>query len=323
MSEFNITIPGVNTSDPNFDYGDYCTLDLCPIELANFTYVPTLAGNATYLAIFAALLPFQLFFGIRYRTWGFLIGMFGGLVLEIIGYVGRVQLHFNPFPFDPFLEYLICLTIAPAFLSAAIYLCLGRIVVVYGEHISRIAPRTYAIIFVCCDLLSLILQAAGGAITATADKDQPDLSDTGINIMIAGLASQVASLAAFIVLCAEFAWRVYRNKDRLNESFAGLRKTWLWKLFLGGIALATTTIFIRCIYRLLELNEGFNGELANDEVLFMILEGPMIIIACVALTVFHPGICFRGRFGEANWGFAKKGGTNKEGGFSETDEDRS
>lgn len=104
MSEFNITIPGVNTSDPNFDYGDYCTLDLCPIELANFTYVPTLAGNATYLAIFAALLPFQLFFGIRYRTWGFLVGMFGGLVLEIIGYVGRVQLHFNPFPFDPFLE---------------------------------------------------------------------------------------------------------------------------------------------------------------------------------------------------------------------------
>lgn len=55
----------------------------------------------------------------------------------------------------------------------------------------------------------------------------------------------------------------------------------------------------------------------------MILEGPMIIIACVALTVFHPGICFRGRFGEANWGFAKKGGATKEGGFSETDEDRS
>lgn len=73
----------------------------------------------------------------------------------------------------------------------------------------------------------------------------------------------------------------------------------------------------------MELNEGFNGELANDEVLFMILEGPMIIIACVALTVFHPGICFRGRFGEANWGFAKKGGATKEGGFSETDEDRS
>jgi hypothetical protein len=30
--------------------------------------------------------------------------MVGGLALEIIGYAGRIQLHFNPFPFDPFLE---------------------------------------------------------------------------------------------------------------------------------------------------------------------------------------------------------------------------
>ncbi|KAL0258566.1 phospholipid-translocating ATPase rsb1 [Diplodia seriata] len=306
------------------DPGEYCTIDTCSLELANFTYIPTLAGNATYLAIFAVLVPFQLFFGIRYRTWGFLVGMIGGLALEIIGYVGRVQLHFNPFPFDPFLEYLICLTIGPAFLSAAIYLCLGRIVVVYGQHVSRIAPRTYAIIFVCCDLLSLILQAAGGALTATADKDQPDLRNTGVNIMIAGLATQVASLAAFILLCAEFAWRVVQNKHRLNESFEGLRRTKMWKLFLFGIALATVTIFVRCIYRLLELNEGFDGDLANNELLFMILEGPMIFIACIALTVFHPGVCFRGRFGEADWSFGKrKGGErSKETGFSETEEER-
>lgn len=40
-----------------------------------------------------------------------------------------------------------------------------------------------------------------------------------------------------------------------------------------------------------ELEEGFHGRLANDEVLFMILEGPMIIIATTALTAFHPGFC--------------------------------
>lgn len=39
-------------------------------------------------------------------TQGYLVGMAGGLALEIIGYAGRVQLHFNPFPFDPFLEYV-------------------------------------------------------------------------------------------------------------------------------------------------------------------------------------------------------------------------
>ena len=90
----------VNGTDP----ADFCKLGTCPLSEANFTYVPTLAGNALYLGLFALMLVVQVFLGIRYRTWGFLVGMIGGLVLEIIGYAGRIQLHFNPFPFNPFLE---------------------------------------------------------------------------------------------------------------------------------------------------------------------------------------------------------------------------
>jgi hypothetical protein len=119
-------------------------------------------------------------------------------------------------------------------LSAAIYICLGHIVVVYGEDISRLKPRTYTIIFVICDFLSLVLQAAGGAITSTAGHDQQNLRQTGINIMIAGLASQVASLGVFLCLCADFAWRVYKNPDKLNESMYHIRKTLKWKAFLIG-----------------------------------------------------------------------------------------
>lgn len=80
-----------------------CTLSTCPIDLANLTYVPSLFGNSLLLGIFGLILAFQLFFGIRYRTWGFGIGMFGGVVLEIIGYVARVQMHYNPLTSDPFL----------------------------------------------------------------------------------------------------------------------------------------------------------------------------------------------------------------------------
>lgn len=57
---------------------------------------------------------------------------------------------------------------------------------------------------------------------------------------------------------------------------------------------------IRCIYRVIELCEGFGGKLANEEVPFDILEGPMIIIATLMLTVFHPGIVFRGGYWEAS-----------------------
>ncbi|KAJ5779812.1 hypothetical protein N7457_007532 [Penicillium paradoxum] len=292
-----------NSTDPS----DYCTLDICPITEAYVYYVPSLAGNAFYAAIFALMLAAQLVLGIRYRTWGYLAGLFGGLVLEIIGYAGRIQMHFNPFRFDPFLEYLICLTIGPAFISASIYICLGRIVVIYGESISRLRPRTYTIVFILCDLISLLLQAAGGAITSIADSDQYDLAQAGINIMIAGLASQVASLAIFMALCLDFAWQVRKNQHELSPEprMIELRNSVRWKAFIAGLALATITIFVRSVFRVAELKSGFHGSLANNEVLFMILEGAMLVIAILCLTVLHPGVCFNGQWDSTKWSFRK------------------
>ena len=74
-----------------------CTLSTCPIGLAEVEYDPSLGGNAFYATIFAILLLAQIFFGFIYRTWVFLAGLGGGLVLEVVGYAGRIQLHFNLF----------------------------------------------------------------------------------------------------------------------------------------------------------------------------------------------------------------------------------
>jgi hypothetical protein len=79
-----------------------CTLETCTLAEAEVSYIPSLAGNAFFLAAFLVLLLVHTGLGVRYRTWGVLIGMFCGLVLEVIGYVGRVQMHYNPFKFDPF-----------------------------------------------------------------------------------------------------------------------------------------------------------------------------------------------------------------------------
>jgi hypothetical protein len=88
-----------NITDPTTQ----CTLALCPLSLAQIFYIPSLAGNILYLILFGLLLLSQLGLGIKYRTWGFATGMFGGLFLEILGYAGRVKMHYNPFKIDPFL----------------------------------------------------------------------------------------------------------------------------------------------------------------------------------------------------------------------------
>ena len=48
-------------------------------------------------------------------------------------------------------------------------------------------------------------------------------------------------------------------------------------------------ILIRCSFRVAELAHGFKGKLANEQVPFMILEGGMMILAVLLMTIFHPG----------------------------------
>lgn len=122
------------------------------------------------------------------------------------------------------------MTIAPAFISGSIYLGLARIVVVYGEKISRIRPATYTIIFIGCDLFSLVLQSIGGGMAAQAIDKATE--DKGVHIMSAGLAFQVASLVLFIILCGEFAFRVSRRKHEVEPMHAALRASFKFKAFL-------------------------------------------------------------------------------------------
>jgi hypothetical protein len=191
---------------------------------------------------------------------------------------------------------LIPLTLAPALLTAGIYLCLGRVIVAIGSENSRLKPKMYTYVFISCDLLSLILQGVGGGMAATG-KDAKG-SKKGVDIMIAGLISQVITMSFFLALWVDFTLRTRRA--RLSGSLARtqpplydqLRTFKTFGLFQWSLFAATILIFVRCIYRVAELWDGFSGHLANDEVTFMIFEGPMIILAVTAITVFHPGRVF-------------------------------
>jgi hypothetical protein len=51
-------------------------------------------------------------------------------------------------------------------------------------------------------------------------------------------------------------------------------------------------IYVRCVYRIPELTGGWRSELMREETEFIILEGAMIVLSVLVLTVFHPGYCF-------------------------------
>src|SRR6201746_965017 len=80
--------PGLTFSNATGGYGnitlfkdpDLCTLKTCDLGLASFSYIPSLAGNALFAAIFAIYFITQIGLGIKFRTWGYMVATFFGLV---------------------------------------------------------------------------------------------------------------------------------------------------------------------------------------------------------------------------------------------------
>lgn len=288
-------------------------------------YLPSIPGNAFFLAVFTIGLIAQLFLGIRHRAWSFTGPMLVGIILEIVGYGGRIGMHQNVFLNSWFIMYLCCLTIAPALFSAAVYLSLSRIITIFGPTLSLLRPRTITIMFIAFDFISLLLQAIGGALASTADTHAS--RDIGVHIMVAGLSTQVAATTSFAVLCLHLAWRIRKNPEKLatDTDLVQFRHTRVFRLFLGAIAVAVLTILIRCAFRVAELSEGFNSDLANDETLFMIFDSAMMVICVGALTAMHPGWSLGGRWRLGGVHMRKgkhgRGGLQvAEGGISETGE---
>jgi hypothetical protein len=169
---------------------------------------------------------------------------------------------------------VILLTIAPAFLSAGMYIMLKSLVILFGPQYSRLPPNAYAYVFVSADVVSIILQGVGGAISAVATKKK--LLNQGVDIMIAGLVSQVFTLCIFAGLCVDFAMQVKKNHDLLPPARQKLIKSLRFKFTAGALAFAFLCIQIRCIYRVAELSQGWGSELMRKENDFIIMDSLLV-----------------------------------------------
>ncbi|KAI1028168.1 hypothetical protein LB504_012535 [Fusarium proliferatum] len=276
-----------------------CTVSTCPLSTSYYNYRINLAANAVFVGLFG--LTFIWFFAVwayTRRGFWFMFAMELGIVTEIIGYAARVISWKNQWNQNAFLAQIVCITIGPAFLSAGMYLCLSRIVVIYGEENSRLPSRWYTRLFIPCDVLSLVLQAAGGVIASIALQDSKSLT-TGDNIMIAGLALQVFTLLVFIGLCADFMMSLHQRKRELgaavvlpqDPALTKVRDSWQFMGFKVALGLAIMLVLWRCSYRVAELNQGWTGPITFNQYLFVGMEPVLITAAVYALAFFHPALC--------------------------------
>ncbi|KAF2221210.1 parasitic phase-specific protein PSP-1 [Elsinoe ampelina] len=257
-----------------------CTLDLCPLSASVLEYQPSVPASATFIGLFSLWLLLFVVQGVWTRTWGFTAAMVSGCVLEIVGYLGRIMIHDNPFSFNGFLIQIICITVAPVFFCSAIYVLLSQIITHVDPSISRLSPRLVYWIFIPCDVVSLVLQAVGGALSSLG-KTRADV-DQGVHISLGGLVFQVVTLTAFCILFVDYIITC-RRKGR--QALLDKRL----KVLLVATFLSALLILLRCTYRIVELHEGYFSHWFRDEPMFIALESVVMAVAVPCLIVGHPG----------------------------------
>jgi len=196
------------------------------------------------------------------------------------------------------------LIIAPVFFSAFDYAVLGMAITRLGPQFSILQPMWYFIIFITADLVSLILQAVGGAqASQQSSNGSPTLSAT--HIMVAGIIFQLISMGLFIILLVDFMARVKFNRPyafqerfiarkvaagsgddnekrlsvthtdsdttpssskQLEAQAANGQNLTRWWILMAGVLLSSVMIIIRGVYRSDELWQGWSGYLIEHQI---------------------------------------------------------
>ncbi|WVQ64665.1 uncharacterized protein L199_002832 [Kwoniella botswanensis] len=148
--------------------------------------------------------------------------------------------------------------------------------------------------FVWSDVITFWLQAAGGGLSASQSEG---MQKTGLYVALVGLIVQCVSFMLFLCLAVVFGYKIRRtpkwtNTPQNSQGFAvHLRRLEDWRMILYAVLWTGVGIMIRCIFRVIEYAEGFDGKLRNTEWAFYVFDAlPLFLAIAVWLFIWPPAI---------------------------------
>ncbi|KAK9896210.1 RTA1-domain-containing protein [Cystobasidium minutum MCA 4210] len=288
------------------------SINLCTgqVEETAFNYSVTECTCVLFVVLFGISSALHLVQAILSRRWFMLGTIFICAITETLGWSGRLWASISTqwLPTNgghfasndtAFLMQISTLIFAPAFLAAFWYITLGYLIRFLGPQYCRFNPTFYSVIFVLGDLASLIVQAIGGGQASAAETLQG--ANDGARVMYSGVAVQLVVMVAYCILLAEFVvrffydkpvkpFRIWKTKPAIAVpkgvvSPADIKRA---KILVGAMVFSTVLIFIRSIYRIIELVDGWTGPIISNEALFCTLDGLMVFLATAVFNVIHP-----------------------------------
>ncbi|KZT07921.1 RTA1-domain-containing protein [Laetiporus sulphureus 93-53] len=255
-----------------------------------YGYTPDAWVGILFIVIFSLSTACHFVQAIYYRLWFMLPTAVLAGAIEIIGWGGRLWSSYNVLRNDPFLMQIVCTIIAPTPLVAASFIILGQIIHRLGQQYSRLSAKWYSIIFICCDIIALVIQGVGGGAASAAVNNYQSPTPGG-HVMLAGIVFQLASISFYMLLAVEFIMRYLHDRPIGGRICVHTPYTFDSKLkqMVGALAFSSICIYIRSWYRTFELADGWDGHIITTQRYFVILDGMMIAFAMIAVNLFHPG----------------------------------
>ncbi|KAK3493884.1 RTA1 like protein-domain-containing protein [Neurospora crassa] len=267
-----------------------CYPDLIEGVNPSYGYRPTLGAGIAFDVLFGICVIGHLIQLIRFRQWTSGLMMVGAIT-EAIGWAGRTWSAKCPYNNDAFLMQITTLIIAPTFFAAALYVLLGMLIRILGRQTSVLSAKWYAIIFCSCDVISLVIQAIGGGMASSESNKEGGDTKPGTHTMVAGIVFQLFTMTVFAVLVLDFLRRVYALAKGRRDGRGGLTRN--MKLTVLALFVSFVMIYIRSVYRTVELAQGWSGYLITHEGYFIGLDATLMVISAGIFLVLDPAVLLK------------------------------
>ena len=271
-----------------------------------FPYKPNKVAIFIAIVLYGIGTCVHIFQMVRYRAWYFLPFTIGAIRMSTLlfslyhesanlskvmtfGYIMRYVSAQSPADLGPYVVQYLSILLPPSLYAATIYMIYGRLVnwlfpndraSQRRDRVSLVPARWVTKIFVVGDVISFIMQLAGGGMTS-----DDSLQNLGDNILIAGLAVQLVFFGTFFTFAIIFERRAARlfNAGYLppasgegvdGRGMAQMRKKLMLYLFFGS-----GMIIARSLFRIIEYAQGHDGYLVSREIFLYIFDAiPMVIV---------------------------------------------
>ncbi|KAE8269312.1 hypothetical protein A4X09_0g3036 [Tilletia walkeri] len=287
-------------------------LDDYPLNpLSVLKYVPSVAAALAFGILYGL---YAIIFQIRltpHRAW-FGLCLSIGCATESLGFFLRLLLRQRQDSLGLFIIHDLCIILSPSAFLAFMYCLFGKLIIAVDARFadesdeekakrknrpkgtkkpkkrkvrsafSFISPRVVAPIWVISDIVTFCIQGAGGALeTAT----NPTTAKAGDRIFLIGIILQAVSYLLFVALTMEAHRRLIVTAH--DPTFVTK-----WSHPTGRILIliyfSSCFILIRCFYRVVELAQGYSGNLVTHEPYFLFLDSLPLLIGITPYIIWWP-----------------------------------